>query len=273
MPAGGPPFEADQFSLFLGADFLLTIREHERNCLDPVRKRLEAGSRRIRSSSGYLLYALIDAVIDTYFPMMERYGTLTDVLEGQVLTNADESVLRDIHVLKRELLDLRHTLWPLREAMAALQRDNTPHIEDGVLPFLRDCSDHAFQLVDIVEVYRETAQGLVDLHLSSLSNRMNEIMKVLTIIATIFIPMTFITGLYGMNFDRSSPWNMPELGWKYGYEYLLGLLLVIFVVMLVGFWRQGWILQGLRKPRRGPLAGRGAGPRDHHGGSGDVKRN
>ena len=120
--------------------------------------------------------------------------------------------MQAIHVLKRDLLMLRHAIWPLRDAIGALQRDDAPQIGEALLPYLRDCSDHAFQLLDIVEIYRETAQGLVDLQLSSLSNRMNEIMKVLTMIATVFIPMTFIAGLYGMNFDRASPWNLPELG-------------------------------------------------------------
>lgn len=243
MPVAGPPFEADQVTLVLGPSFVLTVREGPRDCFQSVRKRLAGGVGRIRSSSAYLFYALIDATVDTYFPMLERYGDLVEGLEERVLARPDDRAMSDIHLLKRELLDLRHALWPMREALAALQRDDTPQIDEALLPFLRDCSDHAFQLLDMVEVYRETAQGLVDLQLSSLSNRMNEVMKVLTMIATVFIPMTFIAGLYGMNFDRASPYNLPELGWRFGYPYAIGLMLASAAAMTVLFWRLGWIFR------------------------------
>lgn len=249
MPVAGPPFEADQITLVLGPGFVLTIREGPRDCLGSVRKRLAGGTGRIRASSGYLFYALIDAIVDTYFPILERYGDLVEGLEERILASPGDDAMRDIHLLKRELLDIRHALWPMREALAALQRDDTPQIDEPLLPFLRDCSDHAFQLLDMVEVYRETAQGLVDLQLSSLSNRMNEVMKVLTMIATIFIPMTFIAGLYGMNFDRASPYNLPELGWRFGYVYAIGLMVVSASTMLFVFWRLGWIFGKKRRSR------------------------
>ncbi len=241
MPVSGPPFDADQVTLILGPNFIMTLRESERDCFAAVRKRLEMGAGRIRSSSAYLFYALIDAIMDSYFPILERYGDLVEGLEERILAAPGDEAMRDIHLLKRDLLALRHALWPTREALAALQRDDTPQIDEALLPFLRDCSDHAFQLLDMVEVYRETAQGLVDLQLSSLSNRMNDVMKVLTMIATIFIPMTFIAGLYGMNFDRASPYNLPELGWRFGYIFALGLMLASASFMLLVFWRLGWI--------------------------------
>lgn len=241
MPVSGPPFDADQVTLILGPDAVLTIREAPRDCFESVRKRLASGTGRIRSSNAYLFYALIDALVDTYFPILERYGDMVESLEERILETPGAGAMRDIHLLKRELLDLRHALWPMREALAALQRDDIPQIDETLLPYLRDCSDHAFQLLDMVEVYRETAQGLVDLQLSSLSNRMNEVMKVLTMIATVFIPMTFIAGLYGMNFDRTSPYNLPELGWRFGYVYALGLMLASASLMGLLFWRLGWI--------------------------------
>lgn len=241
MPVSGPPFDADQITLILGPDFIVTLRESEHDCFEGVRKRLEKGSGRIRSSAAYLFYALLDAIMDSYFPILERYGDLVEGLEERILTAPGDEAMRDIHLLKRDLLALRHALWPTREALAALQRDDTPQVDKALLPFLRDCSDHAFQLLDMVEVYRETAQGLVDLQLSSLSNRMNEVMKVLTMIATIFIPMTFVAGLYGMNFDRASPYNLPELGWRFGYIYALALMVASASIMLVVFWRLGWI--------------------------------
>lgn len=241
MPVGSQPFVADQISLVLGPDFVLTVREQSRDCLDAVRKRLAGGKGRIRSSSGYMFYAICDAVIDSYFPIMEEQGDQIETMEDHILLDPGDGAMHEIHLLKRDLLVLRHAIWPMREALAALQRDDTPQIDEPLLPYLRDCSDHAFQLLDMVEVFRETAQGLVDLQLSSLSNKMNEVMKVLTMIATIFIPMTFIAGLYGMNFDRTSPYNLPELGWRFGYLYAIGLMVASAATMLFVFWRLRWI--------------------------------
>jgi magnesium transporter len=252
-PVGGPPFESEQLSFIIGDGFLLTFQERPGDCFAPVRDRLRQGSPRIRSGgSAYLGYALMDALIDAYFPILERYGDVTEQLEQRVIEAPDPRFVSDIHLLKRELLDVRRALWPQREAINVLLRDDMPVITADVRTYLRDCADHSFQLLDMVEIYREVAQGLVDLHLSSVSNRMNEVMKVLTIIATIFIPMTFIAGVYGMNFDTSQPLNMPELGWRHGYLFALGLMAISAGSMLVMFWRMGWI----RLPgRRGPKAG------------------
>ena len=254
MPIEGPPFEADQLTVILGRNYVLSVRENQSESFAPVRSRLQGGGSHIRSSPGYLAYALVDLAIDSYFPILERYGDITESLEEHILTDPRDGVIREIHLLKRELLDLRHALWPLREAVNALVRDDVPNVEDKLKPYLRDCADHAFQLLDMVEVYREVAQGLVDLHLSSLSNRMNEVMKVLTIIATIFIPMTFIAGVYGMNFDRASPYNLPELSWRFGYIFAIGLMAASSTTMLFMFWRMGWIFGGKKATRRKTLS-------------------
>lgn len=255
-PRGGPPFESEQIGYVIGDGFVLTVQEHPGDCFEPVRDRVRQGGKRIRGAGpAYLAYALIDSQIDAYFPVLERYGDLTETLEERVIEAPDASLVAEIHLLKRELLDIRRALWPQREAINALLRDDVPHITDDVRTYLRDCADHSFQLMDMVEVYREVAQGLVDLHLSSVSNRMNEVMKVLTMIATIFIPMTFIAGLYGMNFDRASPWNLPELGWTYGYLYALALMATSAGIMVYIFTRKGWI--GFRRKKSSP-------PRSEH---------
>jgi magnesium transporter len=163
-------------------------------------------------------------------------------MEEVVLADPDAETLGRLHAIKRSLLALRRTIWPQRDAIAALTREDTSLIEERTLVYLRDCHDHAIRLMDLIENHREVASGLVDLYLSSISNRMNEVMKVLTIIATIFIPLSFIAGLYGMNFDPSvSPWNMPELGWAYGYPAALGLMAAIGLGLLFQFARKGWL--------------------------------
>jgi len=240
----------DQMTLVLGEHFVLTVRESEKDCLDMVRRRLSSGKGRIRSGSGYLFYALMDAVIDAFFPALEQYGDAAEDLEEQILdVPQDRSTVREIHRIKRDLIGFRHAIWPLREAIGAMLRDDTLLIDESLLPFFRDCADHAFQLLDMVEVYREVAQGLVDLQLSSLSNRMNEIMKVLTMISTVFIPMTFIAGVYGMNFNTESPWNLPELGWHFGYPYALALMAGSAIAVLMIFRRKGWILGGRERSK------------------------
>ncbi len=262
-PAGGPPFESEQISFVIGDGFLLTFQERPGDCFDAVRERLRQGGPRIRGGGpGYLAYALMDALVDAYFPVLERYGDAAEQLEEQVIEAPDPHFVADIHLLKRELLDVRRALWPQREAINALLRDDMPIMTPEIRTYLRDCADHTFQLIDMVEIYREIVQGLIDLHLSSVSNRMNEVMKVLTIIATIFIPMTFIVGLYGMNFDRASPWNMPELGWRYGYLFALGLMAASAGSMLTLFWRMGWIRLRARrrKSARGAREEDAAGP-------------
>lgn len=241
QPLGMNPYTDEQLTLILGNGFVLTVQERPGDSFEPVSQRLITGGPRIRSSAGYLAYALMDALVDAYFPMLEAYGERTEELDDRILEGAGDGVIGDVHSLRRELLALRHTLWPQREAVSALMRHDVPYVSDELSTYLRDVADHSFQLMDMLEIYREVAQGLVDLHLSMMSNRMNEIMKVLTIIATIFIPITFIAGLYGMNFSADSAWNMPELKWKYGYFFALGLMLCSTAIMLFTFWRHGWL--------------------------------
>lgn len=243
MPRDGAPhFEHEQLMLVVGEGFVLSFQEWPGDCFEPVRTRLRAGKGRIRTGGAdYLAYALIDAVIDSYFPVLERAGERTEDIEDRVVVSPTPELVGDIHVLKRELLDLRRAIWPMREVIGALLRDDVPVIQRDTRVYLRDCGDHAFQLLDMLELYREIAAGLIDLHLSSLSNRLNEVMKVLTVIATIFMPLTFVTGLYGMNFDRASPFNMPELGWRFGYPFALGLMAASAVAMLIWFRRRGWL--------------------------------
>lgn len=246
VPADSTLFRSQQATLVLGPGFVLSVIEGGGADFDVVRRRLEAGSGRIRSAPGYLFFSLIDTSLDLWFPSIEGYGDRMELLEARILDGTDDGLVTEVHRIKRDLLEMRRAIWPLRETIAVLLRDDTPGIEDWMLPYFHDCSDHAFQALDTVEIYREVAQGLVDLHLSSLSNRMNEIMTVLAVISTIFIPMTFVTGVYGMNFDRASAWNMPELGWQFGYVWALSLMAGSAGAMIFVFFRLGWI----GRPRR-----------------------
>ena len=234
----------EQLSLILGDGIVLTFQERPGDCFDPVRERLRRGAQgRLRSAGpDYLAYALLDALIDSYFPVLEHHGEVLDAMEREMIEATQAGQIARIHGLKRDLLELRRALWPLREVMSNLLREDVALIGAATRLFLRDCADHVFQLMDMVEIDREVASGLLDLHLSSVSMRMNEIMKVLTVIATIFIPLGFIAGVYGMNFDReASPFNMPELYWYYGYPFALALMLAVAVGLLAYFWRKGWL--------------------------------
>ena len=235
--------ETEQVSFFLGKNFLVSFQEKKGDCFEPLRKRLREGKGLIRETKeDHLLYALLDAIIDNYFPALERIGEELEVCEDAVITNPEPSVTQRLHSLKRNLLTLRRAIWPQREMLNALIRDDSPLIRPQTHIYLRDCYDHVIQLMDMIETYREIASGLLDIYLSSISNRMNEIMKVLTIIATIFIPLSFITGLYGMNFNYSaSHWNMPELNWRYGYPFALMLMIFTAVGLLYYFKRKGWL--------------------------------
>jgi len=239
----GSQFHAEQVSMCLGPNFVLTFQEIPGDAFEPVRRRLRNDGNPIRKrGTDYLAYTLIDAVIDAYFPVLERFGERVESLENEVVERPTTEHITRIHGLKRDLLAVRRAVWPMRDLLAALLRDENNLVKDSTRVFLRDCHDHTIQLIDMIETYREITSGLVDIHLSSLSNRMNEVMKVLTIIATIFIPLTFIAGIYGMNFDPEvSPWNMPELKWAFGYPAAMLLMLGIAVGLLGWFYRKGWI--------------------------------
>jgi len=233
----------EQLSLILGENFVLTFQEGPGDCFDPVRARLRRAHGRLRAAGAdYLAYALLDALIDSYFPVLEHQGELLEEIERDVIEAPDAGHIARIRSFKRDLQELRRALWPLREAMAHLLHEEVALIGADTRLFLRDCADHVFQLMDMVEIDREIASSLIDLHLSSLSMRMNEVMKVLTIIATIFIPLGFIAGVYGMNFDpEASPFNMPELDWYYGYPLALALMLAVAGGLLAYFRRKGWL--------------------------------
>lgn len=240
---GDGSLEPEQLSMFLSERFVLTFQEKVGDCFDPIRERIRHGKGRIRTvGPDYLTYALLDAITDYYFPVLEVYGERLDALEEEVIHSPKEDSLPNIFRTKRDLLLLRRCLWPLREALSALLREETPLISPETRVFLRDCFDHAIQLQDLLETHREVASGLMEIHMSSLSNRMNEIMKVLTIFSALFIPMTFIAGVYGMNFNTElSPLNMPELNWFWGYPFALMLMVMVALGMFYYFYRKGWI--------------------------------
>ncbi|MDA7949110.1 MAG: magnesium/cobalt transporter CorA [Hyphomicrobiaceae bacterium] len=244
--------DTEQVSMFLGPDYLLTFQERHADCFHAVRKRLLDAAGRIRGSGAdYLCYALIDSIIDGYFPKLELYGEKLEALEDDVVQKPDPAHIGELHDLKRNFLMIRRAVWPLRETINTLIRDDHAHFTESTRIYLRDCYDHAIQLIDIVETYREIANGLLDVYISSVSAKLNEVMKVLTIIATIFIPLGFVASLYGMNFDQdASPWNMPELRWKYGYPAVLLFMTAVGCGMLYYFWRMGWIGRGPKRRRR-----------------------
>ncbi|XFA72420.1 magnesium/cobalt transporter CorA [Thermosynechococcaceae cyanobacterium Okahandja] len=236
-------FYTEQVSFILGKHFLLTVQEEpERDCFNLVRQRIRTSRGMIRRyGPDYLAYALVDAIIDGFYPVLEDYGERIEELEDAVVSKPSRAILEEVHQVRRELLALRRAIWPQRDAINAMIRDPSPLLSEDVRIYLRDCYDHAIQVLDMVETYRELAASLMDVYLSSVGNKMNEIMKVLTIISTIFIPLTFIVGIYGMNFDpEASPWNMPELHWYWGYP-LCWLVMITVALSLFGFfWRKGW---------------------------------
>lgn len=230
----------DQLSLFWGDGFVLSIQERPGDVWGGVRDRLRKGKRIQMFHSDYMAYALVDAVIDGYFPVLEQYGDRLDVLEEKILANPERHFMNEIHKIKRDINVLRLCVWPLRDAISRI-RLGTSFVREETLVYLRDCQDHIIQIMDILEVYRERVSALSDLYLSSVSNRMNEIMKVLTIITTIFMPLSFIAGVYGMNFHTDKAYNMPELLAPYAYPVVLGAMLLIALGMMVYFYRLGWI--------------------------------
>jgi len=235
--------ESKQVAMFLGKRFVITFQESELDGLDIVRQRILAGRGKIRSAGAdYLLYAILDSVIDGYFPVLELYGERLDVLDDLVAANAERSPVHQIHNIRSELLGVRRSVWPLREAISGLIRDSGDLISDETDLYLRDCYDHAVQIIDVIETDRELCADLRDFYLTVVSHRMNQVMRFLTVIATLFIPLSFIAGLYGMNFNtRVSRWNMPELNWALGYPFALSLMAIIAVTLLTFFWRKGWL--------------------------------
>jgi len=234
---------SEQLSLFLGQNFVLTFQEFPGDCFGPIRERIFKGVGRIRvEGSDYLAYSILDAVVDSYFPVLEELTDRLDEVEEEIINAPKADVVTRIHGIKRDLLVFRRVTWPLRDVINFLLRDGAELVNANTRIYLRDCYDHTVQLIDLVETCREIGSDLVDVYLSSTSFKLNEVMKVLTIISTIFIPLTFIAGVYGMNFDtKASPYNMPELEWYYGYPLCIALMLVVTFLLLYFFKKKGWL--------------------------------
>jgi len=233
---------SEQVTLFLSEGTLLTFQEATGDVWEPIRRRIHTPGARVRShGADFLLYALLDALVDHGFPVLETYGTALEELEVEVLGRSTPSVLARIYGIKRELGMIRRVVWPLREVVDTLARGEDPRIGAMASTYLKDVREHAMRLVEIAELHRELASGTMDLYMSVTSNRMNEVMKVLTIIATIFIPLSFIAGVYGMNFNPEvSPLNMPETQWIWGYPFALGLMGAVGLAFVAYFYRRGW---------------------------------
>jgi magnesium transporter len=229
---------AEQVSLILGENYVISFQETAADVFDPVRNRIfNVKARRMRDSgSDYLAYALIDAIVDQYFMILEYYGEKLEALQEEVLSSPTPATLATIQGAKRDMIFLRRSVWPLREALATLERGGGALITQELTVYVRDVYDHTIQVIDGIEAFRDMLSATLDIYLSSVSNRMNEVMKVLTIIATIFIPLTFIAGIYGMNFE-----HMPELKWWWAYPAVMLLMLCLGLAMLVMFKKKHWL--------------------------------
>lgn len=234
----------EQVSLFLGENYVVSFHAGENDPFEPVRKRLRESKNRIRTrQADYLLYALVDRIIDQGFPVLEDISERIENLEVELLEHPGRQTLNSIHQLRRDLLLLRRLFWPQREVVNLLMREGGAPIREETQLYLRDCYDHGVQILDLLESYRDLSAGMLDVYLSSTSHRLNEIMRLLTVISTIFIPLTFIVGLYGMNFGRDlprSPWAMPELDWYYGYPLVWLIMIGVAVAMVVYFKYRRW---------------------------------
>lgn len=230
-------FNSEQVSIIITKNCVISFQEQEGDLFDPIRERIRTGKGKIRSmKTDYLAYTLIDAVVDNFFYVLEQMGERTENLEDEVIGKPGPEIVQKLHTLKRNLLFLRKSIWPLREEITKLQRSESSLITSATNMYLKDVYDHTIQIIDMVETMRDIITGLLDMYLSNVSNKMNEVMKVLTIIATIFIPLTFIAGIYGMNFAY-----MPELQLKWGYFSVLGLMGVIVIGMVWFFRKKQWL--------------------------------
>jgi magnesium transporter len=229
--------QAEQVSLILGANFVLSFQEREGDVFNVIRDRIRTGKGRIRKAGAdYLAYSLVDAIVDNYFIILERLGEKIESIEEELVTNPTPETLQTIHHLKREMIFLRKSVWPLREVINVLERGESALIQESTGIYLRDLYDHTIQVIDSIETFRDMVSGMLDIYLSSISNKMNEVMKVLTIIATVFIPLTFIAGIYGMNFEY-----MPELGWRWGYPVVWLVIVAVIITMVFYFRKKKWI--------------------------------
>jgi len=229
--------EAEQVSLILGSNFVISFQEREGDVFGTIRERIKKGKGRIRKAGAdYLAYALIDAIVDNYFIVLETLGEEIDDIEEELARNPTLKMLHKIRILKKEMIFLRKSVWPLREVVSGLQRGESALIQQSTQVYLRDVYDHTIQVIDTIESFRDMLSGMLDIYLSSISNKMNEIMKVLTIFAAIFIPLTFVAGIYGMNFEF-----MPELKWHWGYPAIMIVMATIATALLAYFKRKKWL--------------------------------
>lgn len=229
--------KSEQVSLILGSNFVISFQEEQGDVFDLIRERIKEAKGRIRKmGADYLAYTLMDTIVDNYFIILERFGEEVEDMEEELLSKPTTKTLQEIHRLKREIIFLRKSVWPLREVVSGLERSESPLIKESTAIFLRDVYDHTIHVIDTIEIFRDMISGMFDVYLSSISNRMNEVMKVLTIIATIFIPLTFIAGIYGMNFEY-----MPELNWHGGYFTVLFVMASIGLGMVIYFKKKNWI--------------------------------
>ncbi len=238
----------DQLSIFTGPNYVITFQSDNEDCLDPLRTRIRAGKGIIRKRPViYMAYAIMDVVIDHYFPVLAEMGDYLDSLEDSLFKNPKKEMLGNILSVKREIVKLRRIVWPERDKISELLRAEDDVVPDEMKIYFRDTYDHTVQIIDLIENYKETSGSLVELYLSNVSNRMNEIMKVLTIISSIFIPLSFIVGIYGMNFSRENPdgsvntMNMPELYQPFGYVTLMVIMGLLIILQLYFFYRKGWL--------------------------------
>jgi len=234
---------AEQVSLILGPNYVISFQESIGDVFDSIRNRIRNSKGRIRKmGNDYLAYSLIDAIVDNYFAILEIVGEKIESIEEEVISNPIPETLKTIYNLKRGIIFLRKSVWPLREVISGLQRSESKLINKSTNIYLRDVYDHTIQVIDSVETYRDMTSGMLDIYMSSVSNKMNEVMKILTIFAAIFIPLTFVAGIFGMNFNpESSPFNMPELNFYWGYPFVLFSMLIVGVVMLIYFKRKKWL--------------------------------
>ena len=229
--------KSEQVSLILGSNYVISFQERPGDIFDPIRDRIRNQKGRIRKmSADYLVYSLIDTIVDHYFIILEKLGERIEELESELVPDPKPEILQELYKLKREMIYLRKLIWPLREVINALGKKESPLLQESSTIYFRDVYDHTIQVIDTVEIYRDMLSGMHDTYLSSVSYRMNEVMKVLTIIATIFIPLTFIAGIYGMNFEF-----MPELKWRWAYFVVWGIIVVMALLMVFYFKRKKWL--------------------------------
>jgi magnesium transporter len=229
--------QGEQISLIVGATFVISFQERQGDVFDQVRERLRNGKGRIRKKgSDYLAYSLIDAIVDSYYSILEGLGENIESLQEQMVSEPKQEDLQIIQHIKRDMLYFRKSVWPLREVISGLARSESTLIKEDVLVYIRDVYDHVIQAIDTIETFRDMLSAMLDIYLSSVGNRMNQVMKVLTIIATIFIPMTFLAGIYGMNFKY-----MPELEWRYAYLVFWLVVVTVFIIMIALFKKKKWL--------------------------------